>query len=338
MLKEVRRSAEILAFLNNQQNRKQKPNENFAREVMELFTMGRGNYTEKDIKEAARAFTGWQYQLNGEFVFRPNIHDDGNKTVLGKTGNFDGDDVLDILLEQKQTATYLTTKLYKFFVNEDADAAKIKILADKFYQSGYDISSLIKEIFTSNWFYDTKHIGTRIKSPVELLVGIRRSLPMDIELPETQLYLQKILGQILFYPPNVAGWPGGKNWIDSSSLMFRLRIPQLVANKEAITIRAKSDDDQEMGMAKKEERQSKAGKGIGGRMIETTINWQPSFKQMEKTARENLLSSMVTVLWQTNAQKMNKQLIEKFTDAGSRERYIQTGIIQLMSTPEYQMC
>jgi hypothetical protein len=161
---------------------------------------------------------------------------------------------------------------------------------------------------------------------------------MDILMPESQLYLQKILGQVLFYPPNVAGWPGGKNWIDSSSLMFRLRIPQLLANKEAITIRAKSDDDQEMGMAKKEERQAKAGKGNGGRVIETTIDWKQAFRQMEKTARENLLSSMASVLWQTDAQKMNRQLVEKFTDAGSRERYIQTSIIQLMSTPEYQMC
>jgi uncharacterized protein (DUF1800 family) len=338
MLKEVSRTAAMLAFLNNQQNRKQKPNENFAREVMELFTMGRGNYTEKDIKEAARAFTGWQFQLNGEFIFRPAIHDDGSKTVLGKTGNFDGDDVLDILLEQKQTATYLTTKLYRFFVNEEADEELIASLANKFYQSGYDISSLLREIFTSSWFYDEKNIGTRIKSPVELLVGIRRSMPMDILMPESQLYLQKILGQVLFYPPNVAGWPGGKNWIDSSSLMFRLRIPQLLANKEAITIRAKSDDDQEMGMAKKEERQAKAGKGNGGRVIETTIDWKQAFRQMEKTARENLLSSMASVLWQTDAQKMNRQLVEKFTDAGSRERYIQTSIIQLMSTPEYQMC
>jgi len=128
MLKEVSRSAAMLAFLNNQQNRKQKPNENFAREVMELFTMGRGNYTEKDIKEAARAFTGWQFKINGEFVFRPNLHDDGVKTVLSKTGNFDGDDVLNILLEQKQTATYITTKLYRFFVNDEADKEKVKWL------------------------------------------------------------------------------------------------------------------------------------------------------------------------------------------------------------------
>jgi uncharacterized protein (DUF1800 family) len=336
ILKEVSRSAAMLAFLNNQQNRKQKPNENFAREVMELFTMGRGNYTEKDIKEAARAFTGWQFQLNGDFIFRPQLHDEGAKTVLGKTGNFDGDDVLDILLEQKQTAVYLTGKIYKFFVNEQADEEKIKQLADVFYNSKYDISKLLRSIFTADWFYEEKNIGAKIKSPVELLAGIRRSLPMDLALPETQLYLQKVLGQILFYPPNVAGWPGGKNWIDSSSLMFRMRLPQIMAMKESFNIKAKSDDDTEMG--RMEEKMQQQNRRIGGRVIETTIQWETPYQQLQKTARENLLTSMASFLWQTDVSKMNKAMIEKFIDAGSRERYIQTGIIHLMSTPEYQMC
>lgn len=331
MLKEVSRSAAMLAFLNNQQNRKQKPNENFAREVMELFTMGRGNYTEKDIKEAARSFTGWQFKINGEFIFRPNLHDDGVKTVLNKTGNFDGDDVLNILLEQKQTATYITTKLYRFFVNDEVDKEKVKWLADRFYKSGYEISALLKDIFTSDWFYGQKNIGTRVKSPVDLLVGIRRAMPMQIENEETQLYLQKILGQILFYPPNVAGWPGGFNWIDSSSLMFRLRIPQLIAFKEAFNIRAKNDDDQEMG-------RMQAANKTGGRIIQTTIRWEPAMKELEKVPRENLLSSIAAIMWQTDGSKMNKLMLEKFTDASSRERYVQTAIIQLMCTPEYQMC
>lgn len=332
MLKEVSRSAAMLAFLNNQQNRKQKPNENFAREVMELFTMGRGNYTEKDIKEAARAFTGWQFQLNGEFIFRKNLHDNGVKTVLGQTGSFDGDDVLNILLEQKQTATYITTKLYRFFVHEEVDQQKVKWLADRFYKSGYEIAALLKDMFTSDWFYEEKNIGSRVKSPVELLVGIRRSMPMQIENEDAQLYLQKILGQILFYPPNVAGWPAGLNWIDSSSLMFRMRIPQLIAYKEAFTIRAKSDDDQEMG------RMQPAPGKLGGRVVKTTIRWEPAMQQLEKVARENLLSSIATILWQTNASSINKSMLEKFADASSRERYVQTSIIQLMCTPEYQMC
>ncbi|HEY8915588.1 MAG TPA: DUF1800 domain-containing protein, partial [Chitinophaga sp.] len=144
LLSAVSKTPAMLSFLNNQQNRKQHPNENFAREVMELFTMGRGNYTEKDIKEAARAFTGWGFDGSGQFVFRERIHDDGEKEVLGKRGNFNGDDMLKILLDNKQTAHYITAKIYRFFVNETTvDDDKVAMLANKFYHSGYDIKSLM---------------------------------------------------------------------------------------------------------------------------------------------------------------------------------------------------
>src|SRR5215203_1220305 len=158
MLHEVSRSAAMLNFLNNQQNRKDHPNENFAREVMELFTLGRGNYSENDVKEAARAFTGWGANIAGEFVFRQFQHDSGTKTVLGNTGNHSGEDVLDILLGQKQTSKYITQKIYRFFVNENADKEKENWLADGFYSSDYNISKLMEDIFTSDWFYDEKNI------------------------------------------------------------------------------------------------------------------------------------------------------------------------------------
>jgi len=241
MLKEVSRCPSMLQFLNNQQNKKGRPNENFAREVMELFTMGRGNYTEQDIK-AARAFTGWGFNAQGEFVFRKNQHDNDNKTVLGKTGNFDGDDILNILLEQPQTAVlleqpqtavYITKKLYRYLVNEQTDDKNIQWLAQRFYDNNYDITKLLTDIFTSDWFYAEKNIGNKIKSPIDLMVGIRRFLPMELERDESQLLFQKILGQILFYPPNVAGWPGGRTWIDSSTLMVRLQLPQVLAAKES---------------------------------------------------------------------------------------------------------
>ena len=131
LLHEVSKSPAMLSFLNNQQNKKQHPNENFAREVMELFTMGRGNYTEEDVKEGARAFTGWGFNLQGEFVYRPFQHDNGKKTFLGKTGNFDGDDIIDILLEQKQTAKFISQKIYKYFVNDTPDIEKIEWLAEQ---------------------------------------------------------------------------------------------------------------------------------------------------------------------------------------------------------------
>jgi hypothetical protein len=195
----------------------------------------------------------------------------------------------------------------------------------------------MRSIFTSDWFYEEKNIGSKIKSPIELMAGIRRSLPMELALPESQLYLQKILGQVLFYPPNVAGWPGGKNWIDSSSLMFRMRLPQLLATKEAFNIKAKSDDDQEMGKMQDNKQPIKNNK-VTGRIIETTINWKQPYKQLEKISRDQLLVNITNILWQVNPQKGNKELVEKFMDATSRERYIQTAVIHLMCTPEYQMC
>ncbi|HQW85429.1 MAG TPA: DUF1800 domain-containing protein, partial [Ferruginibacter sp.] len=205
MLKAVSKSPAMLAFLNNQQNKKQHPNENFAREVMELFTLGRGNYTENDIKEGARAFTGWSFNARGEFVFRKNQHDEGSKTFLGKTGNFDGDDILDILLENNQTANFITKKIYRYFVNENIDEENQQWLSNRFQKSNYDIAKLLEDIYTSNWFYDDKNIGNRIKSPVELLAGIRRFLPMQLENDQSQLLFQRALNQVLFYPPNVAG-------------------------------------------------------------------------------------------------------------------------------------
>ena len=141
MLKAVSKSPAMLQFLNNQQNRKLHPNENFAREVMELFTMGRGNYTENDVKEAARAFTGWGFNAKGEFVFRKNQHDNGSKTFLGKTGNFDGDDILNMLLENKQTANYISKKIYRYFVNEDVNEANQQWLSKRFYSNNYNIAN-----------------------------------------------------------------------------------------------------------------------------------------------------------------------------------------------------
>ena len=333
LLRGVSKSASMLQFLNNQQNRKQHPNENFAREVMELFTMGRGNYTENDIKEAARAFTGWGFNFKGEFVFRTMAHDDGSKTVLGKTGNFQGDDIIDILLQQPQTAKYITRKIYKFFVNENVDDAKVEWLSNRFYQNDYDIKKLLEDIFTSDWFYEQKNIGVKIKSPVELLAGIRRLLPMEMENDQAQLLFQRTLGQILFYPPNVAGWPGGRNWIDSSSLMLRMRVPQIITANEALDLRPKNDDDVMMGeMMDANKKLKQVAKGGTAK-----IEWASVYKIFEKQSRENLLPQISEVVLQTKTEVSNR-VLNKYLNNESRENFIKSAIVNLMSTPEYQLC
>lgn len=344
LLKGVSRSAAMLFFLNNQQNRKGHPNENFAREVMELFTLGRGNYTENDIKEAARAFTGWGANVQGDFVFRKGQHDDGNKTVLGRTGRFDGDDILDILLEQKQTARFICTKFYRFFVNDQPDKERIEWLADRFYRSQYEISSLMEDVFTSDWFYDERNIGVKIKSPVELLTGIQRMLPMALQNDDALLVIQRILGQTLFYPPNVAGWPGGRSWIDSSTLMMRMRVPQLFNDEDEINIKPKDDDDQMMGrkdddtssVPVKTKPQRIAG-GRGTRPINANIDWASYTGFFSKTQREKLVNAMAGILLQTNTA-VGADVIRQYSDESSRESFIRSATIQIMSTPEYQLC
>lgn len=318
LLFEVSKSPAMLNFLNNQQNKKDHPNENFAREVMELFTMGRGNYTETDIKELARAFTGWGYNKEGDFIDRPKQHDTGTKTFLGKTGNYNGDDVLNIILEQKVTAKFITTKIYKFFVNEIPDQNNINKLSEEFYASNYDIKKLMESIFSSSWFYDKKNIGNKIKSPTELIAGIIRILPMEIKNPENITVYQKLLGQMLLFPPNVAGWPSGKSWIDSSTLMLRLQIPQIWSGLRPMEYSAKEDDDMDMGM-KSRDALIKSFKSPN-----ITIDWlavEKAFKN--KNPGDYLIQ---------NTELIDMKTVNQFSDQS-----VKMNIINLMSTPEYQL-
>lgn len=339
LLKEVSHSASMLFFLNNQQNKKGHPNENFAREVMELFTLGRGNYTENDIKEAARAFTGWSANPNGSFVFRKGQHDDGSKTVLGKTGRLDGDDVLNILLDNRQAARFITQKIYRFFVNDKPDTTIVNSLADIFYKSDYNISKLMEDIFTSDWFYIDKNIGSHIKSPIELLVGIQRMIPMQLDNDNVMMNLQRILGQQLLFPPNVAGWPGGKSWIDSSTLMTRMRIPQMFADKDELNLTPKQDDDQMMGRKNDGTANvptvGKKKAASAGMIIKAKMDWPQYISKLESVKREDLIPKIKQTLFQANTD-VDKSLPGTI-DASSRESYIKSVTIQLMSTPEYQL-
>lgn len=330
LLREVSKTPAMLSFLNNQQNRKQHPNENFAREVMELFTMGRGNYTEEDIKESARAYTGWGFTLSGEFVDRRKQHVEGQKTFLGKTGNFDGDDIIDIILEQRATARFITRKIYSFFVNENVSTEHVNDLAEKFYQSNYNIAQLLKNIFSAAWFYDKENVGSRIKSPVELIAGIQRILPMQLEKPEMQLLFQRSLGQLLFYPPNVAGWPGGKSWIDSSSLIFRMRLPQIMTMNNKFTLEPRTDDDVAMG---------KEGVDRGAKVYQmnAVVEWQKVNDAFRNVKRTELLPTIADVLYQTRS-RIPQTIINRYADDDTREDFIRSVFLELMSTPEYQLC
>jgi len=338
LLYAVSKSASMIRFLNNNQNKKEHPNENFARELMELFTVGRGHYTETDVKESARAFTGWDANLSGEFEFRTRQHDNGPKTFFGKTGNYSGEDILEILLEQKQTAVFITTKIYRFFVNEKLNEERINDLATCFYSDGYDIRNLLNALFTSTWFYDQENIGSQIKSPVVWMVGIRRQLPMDLQNPEVQIILERLLGQVLFAPPNVAGWPGGKHWIDSSSLMLRMQVPQVIDRAEILSTIPKEDDDLMMGSHEKRFHGNlKKISNPSQALFEGRIFWDNYMKNFSLLPDAELFVSIRNQLLQKPVTIDEQEMIN-YIDESNRQERIRSITIRLMSTPEYQLC
>jgi len=313
----------MIRFLNNQQNKKNSPNENFAREVMELFTIGRGHYTEQDVKEAARAFTGWRGNIRGEFAFKERQHDNGQKTFMNTRGNLNGDDIVNILLDQKQTAVFVTTKIYRYFVNDKIDKKRVDRLADLFYNSGYDIKKLMKAIFTSDWFYDAKNIGVKIKSPVELIAGILRQLQAEMNEKRTYLFLQKALGQRLFDPPNVAGWPGGKSWIDNSTLMLRLNLVNYLYGKTEVNFKVKDELETK--------RKGQAFKKINGH-----IDFNDLLANFDKGEQKDIFEQLSLFFLQTN-RSPKKATIDPFVIKANNEDYIKSVALRLMTLPEYQM-
>ncbi len=327
MLMQVSKSPAMLLFLNNRQNRKNHPNENFAREVMELFTLGRDNgYTETDIKEAARAFTGWNFNKEGDFVFRQKHHDFESKTIFGKTGNFKGEDVIKMLLSKKQTARYITEKVYQYFVSPNSNNEHIEELTTVFYNSNYDIKVLLKAIFKSDWFYNSENIGSKIKSPIELLVGLSRTFNIKYDNPKVLLYLQRKLNQTLFFPPNVAGWPGGKTWIDNSTLMLRLKLTSILLNNGVIEWNEKGDMPENMIIQQKN--YNKIRSQIQ-KKVKATPNWNSFLGTLEQKDRAKLIDFMLQPKVSNAAKKVLSNL-----DSTNTKNFV----IELLSLPEYQLC
>jgi uncharacterized protein (DUF1800 family) len=240
-LQAVSRDTAMLVWLDSNSNVKGKPNENYAREVMELFSLGVGNYTEKDIREAARAFTGWHTDGTA-FRFKAEQHDPGEKTVLGKTGEWDGGDVVKIILEQPAAARFLVGKLYAFYVSETPPPGKLlEPLCASFRETEYDVGALLKTLLSSRVFFSDHAFRKRIKSPVEYALGGALTVyrrfedkdPHSRPLPH-QALVKWIgsMGQILFAPPNVKGWPGGRTWLNTATLLDRDNFAAMLASGE----------------------------------------------------------------------------------------------------------
>jgi uncharacterized protein (DUF1800 family) len=223
ILRGISRDAAMIRWLDLGTNGRAAPNENYARELLELFTMGVGNYTEDDVREAARAFTGWNATPDGQFFFNQNQHDFGSKTILGRSGNLSGDEVSAMLAAHPATGRFMATKLFRFFAYPGPEPAVIDRLADVYQQSGFSIKAVVESILRSPEFISEQAYRALIKSPTELLVGALRTLGVQhVPLPVAQR--MRLLGQELFNPPNVAGWFGGRSWINAATLLARFNL------------------------------------------------------------------------------------------------------------------
>lgn len=229
---EVSKDPAMLIYLDSATNRKAHPNENFARELMELFCLGEGHYSEKDIQELSRCFTGWEVKQN-KFRFNRFQHDGGEKTILDKTGAFGGEQGVDIVLARDDAPRFIVRKLLRFFVRDEPDFPEelIEPLAVDFREHDLNIGHLVERILTSELFYSEASVGRKIRSPVELAVGMLRGLEGSTDTIFLAEQLRE-LGQGLYFPPNVKGWDGGRAWINSSTLLGRANLAKRIVDNE----------------------------------------------------------------------------------------------------------
>lgn len=221
LLQEMSKDPAMLVWLDTNQNKKGKPNENYARELMELFSLGIGHYTETDIREAARAFTGWEVR-DGKPFFNADEHDRSSKTVLGRSGTFGGEDVVRICLDQPACPLFIVGKLYRFLISEaePASPALLNPLAEQFRKSDWDFGAVVRTMLRSNLFFSPLAYRSRIKSPVDFALGIVHALEGRIGTTALAGALES-LGQSVFYPPSVKGWDGAQTWLNGQTLLFR---------------------------------------------------------------------------------------------------------------------
>jgi uncharacterized protein (DUF1800 family) len=241
LLQEMSKDPAMLIWLDTKDSKKGNPNENYARELMELFSLGIGHYTEKDIREAARAFTGWEIK-GTQALFNAKEHDDGTKAVLGQKGTYKGDDIVRICLAQPSAAPFIVSKLYRFLVDESSAPSSelLAPLAGQLHSSGYDFGALVRTMLSSNLFFSPMVYRTRIKAPVDFALGIVRGLEGRVGTTALALALEE-LGENVFYPPSVKGWDGGRTWLNGQTLLFRQNLALALTSTEDPRFGARTD-------------------------------------------------------------------------------------------------
>ncbi len=334
LLLEVGKDPAMLVWLDQAQSRKEHPNENFAREVMELFSLGEGHYTEKDITEAARALTGWSYdRMYQKFIYRPAFHDDGVKTVLSRTGNLDGDDVIAQIVAQPQAARFITAKLWNYFAGQYPSEELNEALAAVFREFGNNFKPLLRVLFRCEEFYAHDIVRNQVKCPVQWLVGTVRLLECDLPPAPASWGITRGLGQDLFAPPNVKGWDGGMTWITTNTLLMRYNLAQAVVQGNYRMFGAGD-------LARKP-----GGQG-GGPLARELQNSPPNPVDVEKilgsTERSNqdqIVAALEHRLLQASLKGEQEKALRDFLASRNSlsDDDIRSAIRLVMATPQYQV-
>ena len=334
LLIETGKDPAMLIWLDQAQSRKEHPNENYAREVMELFSLGEGHYTEKDVTEGARALTGWSLDRETEkFIYRPLFHDNGDKTFLGLTGNLNGDDAMAQIVRQPQAAVFITGKLWNFFAGQPPSDDLNKALAAAFVENARCFKPFLRVMFSSEEFYSESVLRNQVKSPVQWLVGTARMLECDLPPAFISAAITRSLGQDLFAPPNVKGWDGGITWITTNTLLERY-------NDAATLVQGTTQQLAASDFARKPG-------GPGGAVQEKaaqrvhigSVDVEKILTPEERADKNKLVASLQHRLLQSTFSNKQDQALRDFLDSRPKlaDGDIRNVIRLVMSTPDYQV-
>ena len=330
LTKAVSRSPAMVRFLDLQSSNKNAPNENFARELFELFVLGEGNYTEADIKEAARAFTGYRLRRD-EFQFNAGQHDTSPKTVFGKTGAFTGDDVIDVAYEQSSAGRFIPQEMAKFYLSENAlSSAYLAPLGDWWRASGYDLRQLTHRFFSSQLFFHPEFRGNYIKRPAQFYLGLVQDLNLNVApYPRHSLNTLRLMGEELYRPPNVRGWVGGRLWINSGTLNARRQLVETLftaINEENLN----ADEQLELVAAR--------SRGIGT----FTVTEERLEKMLATMTPDQITARFVDYFLPVKVSQSYRASVLSFltgeTDQSKRLARLRSTAVTLLQSPEYQLC
>ena len=325
----------MMLYLDLAQSSKKKPNENFARELMELFTLGEGNYSEKDIKEVARAMTGYQVnRQSGKVVFNQRRWDEGEKVILGKKGNFDTLEVVDLLLGKPECGRYLASKIWEFFAYDNPERELVSRMGDRFFQAGYELKILLRAIFLSAEFYSPRAMNSQIKSPLEFVVMMNRQLELGRFRDGILSAILEQLGQVPFLPPNVAGWDWGKAWVNTNTLLTRYHFAGLVTG---------AGGELKMTNAGKSG-QNRRAKAFLARALQRGLP-KPDYEALvpleDRKDAAQLVAQLSFRLFQAPLSEKNQIAFEGYAKAKGSAVFTDADVAEIahlmMSTPSYQL-